>query len=481
VQDFINSQPILWLPSDVWFKFLDRRLGILAEMQTKLYIIRPPNYGALSGLFAYLMQSVIFTPPVVNTFIRESLAALEYKRHCNSDGMFFLHTFDLSKDPCLEEILQVDDCNIKRLLGGIKDPGVTWAQALPEGGDEENINYPLGRTPTWAEITQSLQTNPLELMPKWSFPVELEHYADAEEDSVEGRACEIFIKFTRGLWIVVNPQWMRSRTPEAQIMKLTTIQEALGCWSVDFICERMENLRFRPCNSGFREVSGRRQLSFSDRLKVYFPDEGEVLPELWKVFVEESGYVDLYHKVCRDLGTNDTRELNRCLGELLSHCQCLPDSALPESRGNIWRMDSQRMILLANPKYYRIQGVGSTRNGGGKRGSRAQCAPAAHRLRKDAMVQWLIQEGFGAEQSARSVALKSRSIRAAEKRKLDRKSVKKKKARKPPTRNNKKQTSESEETESPDRGQEEDSDVEISEEEEEDGGMGDDEDDDVEI
>lgn len=454
----------------------------MADVQAQLYIMRPPNYGVLSGLFAYLMQSVIFTPPVVNSFVRESLAALEYKRHCDSDGMFFLHTFDLTKEPCLEEVLQEDDSSIRRLLGELKEPGVRWARALPELGDEEDMDYPLGRTPTWAEITQSLQNNPFELMAKWSFPVELEHYVEAEDDSIESQACAIFIKFTRGLWVTANPEWMKSRSPDAQRIEATTIEEALRCWSLDSICEKMENLKFRPCNSGFGEVSGRPMLSFSDRVDLYFPDEDEEIPRLWKLFTEESGYLHLYHKVARGLGTNDTRELTRCLGELLSHCQCLPDSALPESRGNIWRVESQRMILLANPKHYLLDGVGANRSGRDKGGSRAKRAPAAHRPLKDAMVEWLAQEGFGVEVSARSVALKTRSIKAAEKRKLGRKSTKKKKARKPPSRRLRKQSSEQEETDSTGAGQEEDFQKDRQEgeeegaEDDEEGRMGDDED-----
>ena len=479
VQEFIDSQPILWLPSDVWFNFLDRRLGVLADMQAQLYIRRPPNYGVLSGLFSYLMQSVMFTPPLVNTFVRESLAALEYKRHCESDGIFFLHTFDLTKEPCLEGVLLEDDSSIKRILGTLKEPGVRWDRGQPDAEDDENNPYPLGRTPTWAQITQSLQNNPFELMAKWSFPVELGHYAEAEEGSIEGRACEIFIKFTRGVWVVVNPQWMKSRSPEAQRINPTTIKEALECWSVDSICEKMENLRFRPCNSGFREVSGRPTLSFADRFRIYFPDEDEEIPRLWQIFTEESGYLHQYHKVARHLGTDDTRELNRCLGELLSHCQCLPDSALPDSRGNIWRVESQRMILLANPTHYLIHGVSSAKAGRGKAGSRPKRAPAAHRPPRDAMVQWLIQEGIEEERSARAVELKTRSLRAAEKRKAQRRSTKKKKARKPPTKRNK-DTSDSEDMESPERRQEkeveeEPEDKEESEEEDE-GEMGSDED-----
>ena len=424
VEEFLDTQPILWLPSDVWFEFLDRRLGILADAHGRLYQIRPPNYGVLSGLFANLMQSVIFTPPVVNIFVRESLAALEYKRNCASDGMFFLHTFDLEKQPVIEGVLDKDDSSIKRFLGGgLPKPGVKLVrETAVEDVDEGEEFYPLGRTPTWSQIKLSLKRGPFELMPKWIFPVELKPYAEGERGSIERKACQIFIKFCRAVWIILHPAWM---APETHPIKPRTIEGALESLSVDSICERMENIEFRACNSGFREVSGRPMLSFEARWKIYFPAEGVALKKRWEVFAEESGYLHLYHKEAKRLGTDDTRELNRCLAVLLSHSQCLPDSDLPEGRDNIWRVDQQQLILLANPKYYRISGVGTTsvvRN-------RRQRAPAAHRPLKDVQQQFLMQQGFSAAHSAKAVKIKATRIRN-----IDRRSKKAKNARQPPKR-----------------------------------------------
>lgn len=432
MEEFLKTQPILWIPSDVWFGFLDRRLGILADTHGKIYENRPPNYGVLSGLFANLMQSVIFTPPVVNTFVRESLAALEYKRHCDSDGMFFLHTFDLSKQPCLMGIQQRDDSSIKRFLGGgLPKPGARFVRESLVGEVEEgDETYPLGRTPTWAQIKLSFLRTPFELMPKWIFPAELKSFMDAEELSIERKACMIFVKFCRALWVILHPAWMR---PETSPIKPRTIEQALGSWSVDSVCERMENIKFRPCNSGFRDVSGQPMLPFEDRWEIYFPDEGVVLKKRWGIFAEESGYLHLYHAEARCLGTDDTQELNRCLGVLLSHCQCLPDSDLPAARDNIWRVDQQQMVLLANPKHYKIAGVASTKGNGGNRAPRA---PAAHRLPKDAQIQFLIQEGYTAVNSTRAVKMKAASIRN-----VARRSNKAKNARQPPKRINRKQVS----------------------------------------
>ncbi|KIM37238.1 hypothetical protein M413DRAFT_13424 [Hebeloma cylindrosporum] len=406
VDTFLNTNPILWISSAVWFHFLDRRLGILADSHAKLYFLRPPNYGVLSGLFANLMQSVMFTPPVVHTFVKESLASLEYKRHCASDGMFFLHTFDIDKKPCVEGILERDDSSIQRFLGGgPRKPGARWVrEAAGEEDGEGEGSYPLGRTPTWSQIKLSLQRNPFELMPKWIFPVELVPYIEAENGSMERLACKIFIKFCRALWIILHPAWMLAGNVAHQAKNIGRSSSEL--------------------------VSGRPMLSFDARWEIYFPDEGVALKKRWEIFKEESGYLHLYHAEARRLGTNDTRELNRCLGFLLSHCQCLPDSDLPEARDNIWRPAQQQMVLLANPRYYLIAGVGSTMG----RGNRAQRAPAGHRALRDAQQQFLMQEGFDATLSAKAVRMKAASVRN-----MNRRSNKGKNARKPPKRKNQKQ------------------------------------------
>jgi hypothetical protein len=79
VDSLLNTEPILWIPSEIWFTFLSRRLKVLYDAHFKLWKRLPSTYGVISGLFAFLMQSVIFTPPRINSYVRETLAALNYR------------------------------------------------------------------------------------------------------------------------------------------------------------------------------------------------------------------------------------------------------------------------------------------------------------------------------------------------------------------------------------------------------------------
>jgi uncharacterized protein YoaH (UPF0181 family) len=304
-------------------------------------------------------------------------------------------------------------------------------------------------------------------------------YEEAARSSIKGKACKIFIKLCRAIWFILHPGWLK---PEGDAVEPTTINGALECLTVDFIMDRMVNVELRPCNAGLRGVSGRPMLSFGERWRIYFPDEGAALTERWEVFVEEGGYLHLYHQEARHLNVNNMLELNRCLAELLSHCQCLPDSDLAEAGDAIWRVEKQRIILLANPKHLLIDSVGSGGGRGRKRGPRA---PAAHRPVRDAKIQLLMQEGISAAVSAKAVRLKAASIRAEKKRRLDRQSKKKKNLRKPPKAKCKKGCSgrgegEEEEMEGVDEGEAEKEGEEEEDEEEEEAGKERDEDEDEE-
>ncbi|KAG6846775.1 hypothetical protein H0H93_011953, partial [Arthromyces matolae] len=75
----LADSPILWIRSSTWFEFLARRLGELTQIQELIFEAQLPNHGILSGLMSYLMQSVVSTPTMVNSYVRESLALLNFK------------------------------------------------------------------------------------------------------------------------------------------------------------------------------------------------------------------------------------------------------------------------------------------------------------------------------------------------------------------------------------------------------------------
>jgi hypothetical protein len=400
VLEFQATSPVLWISSKLWFSFLSRRLSVLNKVHEKIYRMQPPNYGVISGLFAYLMQSVIFTPPRVNQYVRESLAVLQYTRHCDAFGMFFLDTLDLNNAACLiPEILPADDASVLRFLGPlVRKPRLPIASR--EGDQEDLSQFPIGETPTWKQITRSLEANPTVLIGKWGgLPAELRGYANPVEGSTEYVAGQIFIRFTRQMWMALHDGWRIDTTFD---IAPETIEEALSNWTVDFVLQHCVNPLFMSCNTGLKNVSGRPVPSFAQRWKLYFAlEDGEALGKFWSGFAVEPGYIHEFREMMKDVEHKE--DLPGCLETLLGQCQCLPDSSRSKSTNRAWHVHQKRMVILTNPDFYSIREVGEKGTVTSKRLDKEQRAAPAHKSQRERMILMLEAAGFTRETASRAV------------------------------------------------------------------------------
>jgi hypothetical protein len=419
VDEFLDTNPILWISSSVWFSFLSRRLKIIYEAHRKLWVKPPPNYGVISGLYAFLMQSVIFTPPRINSYIRDTLAGLNYKQNCDRFGMFFLDLNDPLQMDAIPEI------GVAEVLRELKLTTFRHRKTPPERLLEDNSEYPLGEAPTRKEIILSLRSNPTTLIPIWEEPLEIDRYTDCEPRTPEGYAVEIFIRFTCHLWILLHPFW-RTR-PEITI-KPRTLADALRYWSVDFILEEIDDVDFRLCHSVQHSGPGRPSMSFSERRTIYFPVESKGLPKVWKHLLEPPGYISTYQNRCMCLGPDDKKTLDECLEELLDLCQCLPDSSRAQSGGCIWSVKQKKIVVLTNPVFYKIKKIGKEPSTGKMKARRS--APAQRGM-KSIVMEMMVQAEI-----PRDVAEKAYRLTKKHKARIQR-SAKSKNRRKPPQRKRK--------------------------------------------
>lgn len=422
----LATEPILWIPSRVWFGFLSKRLEVLYEAHGKLWVKSPPNYGVVSGLFTFLMQSVIFTPPKINSYVRESLGVLQYKRHCDTFGMFFIEMADPSRPWLIEDLPPIDTIEVIREL---KLPTTRLRQARQERQErEEQAEFPLGEAPTWKEITSSLQSDPTVLIGRWEEPMDItQEYEPArgDDDSTEGAAAEIFITFTCHLWISLNESW---RTKPEKPISPKTLSEALKCWSVDAVMEEVMDATFKPCHSRTDGGAGRPSPSFSERRRMYFPDdEREEMKKNWTIFKAPPGYLAKYHQKRRQLEPAAKGLLNEHLETLLSHCQCLPDSARSGSGGWIWRIERKRIVIITNSNFYQLRTIG--REPSKARRDKDRRAPPAHRNARSTAIAMLVNENVPKEVAAQAFQLARRQ--------KDRRSAKSRNYRRPPQRKQK--------------------------------------------
>jgi hypothetical protein len=421
----VDSEAILWLPSQVWFEFLRRRLETLVEHHQSLYHRNPAasNYGVMTGLFAYLMQSVLFTPTTVNSYVRESLALLNYKATVDRFGMFFLHDLDMTKDICLPGVLVKDDLDILRKLGTEGMHGLRLPHTDPPGNDDEEDAYPIGRMPSWQELNSALKVQPWTIMRRWTWPSALDQYENAEEGSTMHAASKLFQRFTSQIWATLNDSWKANPDLHAP----TTLQAALECWTLDQIHNSLKSYWIIPCNSNIHgDIPGPKAPSFASRSGLYFVRAAsKQLGGVWEPLAKAPGFISEYQKQIEELDDDDIDELHGALETLFSQCQCLPNSKF-EGGSVIWEVRKGDVVLLGNPRFYKIVSISNS-------GRRHQTRRAPTHTGKVALQEALLQlTGLSKKQARMTLNLqKTLTLAAAAKKK---RSARARNRRVPPTR-----------------------------------------------
>jgi hypothetical protein len=382
-----DSRPMIWIPSSVWFSFLAKRLRALRDTQVLLESREITNYGIMTGILTYMMQSVIFTPPVVSSFVRESLALLYFKQVVDRFGMFFLHNLDLSRSNCLPEVLDRDDADILKTLGArVRRKKKIALPSLEVDPDE----FPIGRTPTWREVEKCIKERPWALMRAWVWSP---HW----ENDIGESAAKLFQLFSTHIWASLNDNW---RAVHSLSISPVSVREAVECWTLKEVYLNFKTITFVPCNAGLQgRISGRKVKSFADRLTLYFPPSTETLSGVWKIFGEEPGYIAEYRKIVDSLMEEEKEALDSSLRVLLAQCQCLPISERGlGKRSAVWNVRGDVVQVLTNPLFYKLETIG----GGGWKPAKTRRAPT-HQPPKKLQIALLEHSGVTSQAAKRAV------------------------------------------------------------------------------
>ncbi|KAF8324807.1 hypothetical protein F5887DRAFT_902070 [Amanita rubescens] len=419
VHAMMKSTPVLWLPSNIWFEFLAQRLKALKEQQEQLHHMQPPNYGILTGLHQFLMQSIVFTPPITETFVRNALYLLRYQANIARQGMFFLHELDLTLDSCHPELPEKDDLFVIQRIGvPLQEKRKTFTAIQQAYRDVER--YPIGNQPSWKLVTRTIQQTPWILMKRWEWPQELENIDPMHH--VPGFAAHIFVQLTQCIWMSLHDTWSTAAINEPE--QLQSLKDAMNCWSLESVYQKITKCQFTACNSNLGgAVPGRRHVSFQNRRIVYLPkeDENPPLPGLWITMTQEPGYLFQYWEWCRTHTATDIAEADDILDKIFSYCQCLPSSRREQDGGQPWEVFQGSVRIITNPKTYKIDAIGT-----GRGSRKARSAPAVRT--KGSMLQKLLQHhGVGRDQLK-----KAQYIQRLTKKILSRKTSKARNKRKPP-------------------------------------------------
>lgn len=406
---FMQSRPILWIPSHVWFGLMGGRLEGLRRAQKTLKLEKPLNYGNKTSILCHLLRCLSSTPIVMDLHLQESLRRLDVARICDRDGMLFLYDMD-------EKIVSEDSADVRKIMGAnAKSHRKTWT--LPDPMTSSN-DWPIGPQPSWKDVVKMIEDHPQLLMRHWVY--------DPIWDPGDSDVGLLFIQFTREFWLQLAMSHTTNSFADAAIINpriCNNLEEAMTCWSLDRINQWIISIQFQACSAGLEgDKPGRPHLSFVQRRTTFFPseDSAPLQSSKWKTYWTE-GYIARYHEMCSGLPEARLLHLHDRLDILFTNLQCLPDVNKPtaKSPGSTWTLASghDSIKIVTNPCFYRIQRIGASK--------RTAKRPAVLKRPLDFRAAVMQMQGRDPRRNKPKNTKKTQ---------IDRRSTKAKNARKPPNR-----------------------------------------------
>ncbi|KAG1767526.1 hypothetical protein EDD22DRAFT_949981 [Suillus occidentalis] len=364
--EYLRSDPVLWIPSDLWFGFLARRVREIQRTQLAIVKRHPPNLGILTSILNHMLRCTITTPIIFDPHLRESLALLEYRNVVETAGMFFLQEFDLRSDTCLYDVQQQDDVTVLALMGAnTKSQRARTAARLEMSRadvESESEEFPIGRRPSWARLKSAVESSPALIMRPWVWPSIL-----TPTDLHVGR---LFVRCTMHLWLMLKDDIFQGLRPFPE-----SLQEAMKCWTITSVTDTLAAVTFEACNVGLQDHTGvtpgrmgPRSKSFATRSSIFFPNpqSPKKTNSQWSSLWTGDGYIAEFHRLLKGMDEDETKNLQDGLTEVFSNLHCLPASS-----ATVWRIKQSAIVFVTNPAFYKIECLG--------RAGQRDRAPAARR------------------------------------------------------------------------------------------------------
>ena len=368
-REYLKSDPVLWIPSKVWFELLRRRVREIQRTQISIIKKNPPNLGVLTGVLNHMLRSTTSTPKIYDSHVRESLALLEYRNILETAGMFFLQDFDIDSDTCLAEVQQIDDVHVLALMGvnakAQRDRAVRRRDAW-QSTESELEDYPLGRTPTWTRLKAAISNSPAMIMRPWMWSPRL--------SNTQLSVGRLVVMFTRHMWLMLTPEIFKGIRPHPN-----SLQEAMKCWTITSIDDTLAAVAFEACNSGLHDSTGvtpgrmgPKSRPFLDRCALFFPDPDAAHKDntQWSGLWEGDGYIAEFHRTMKAMDEDQQQLLKQGLCEVFSDLHCLPASG-----ARVWTQKNDAIVFTTNPIFYKIDCIG-------RGGESQKRAPRARRTMK---------------------------------------------------------------------------------------------------
>ncbi|KAF8119963.1 hypothetical protein EV363DRAFT_1141079, partial [Boletus edulis] len=122
---------------------------------------------------------------------------------------------------------------------------------------------------------------------------------------------------------------------------------------------------FKACNADIPGSTGAgwRQPGFAERTDTFFPEPSSnskpARRSPWSIFWSKPGYIWEYHELVKEYSASGELEIVDRLHMIFSLLQTLPDASKGSSNtpGKTWKSEDNRIVLITNPKFYKIDGI----------------------------------------------------------------------------------------------------------------------------
>jgi len=350
MKEYYASGPLLWVKSSVWFGFAAERLRGILSAQRWFHSDQPPNYGIITGVLMAMMRLIIHNPIISEHFVREALCDLEMSTTISRFGIFFI---PVNWNERLIEKLEKADGRDVRLAYDVGRATKQRKATRFIGPLPSPDQYPLGSTPSWGTLSESIRRDPSVIMSEFHFD---RTYA------VNFWASELLVAMTRQVIMYLDTE--RSGLLDSTPVLPETLEQAMNCWTPSYLRKIFLEVAWIPSSAGLRGagVPGRRTKDFASIFRHFFPRPflpGQRLPSTspWYPFL--SGYLESYYKHLTMWGEESqlVREMEDALRSMFENLQCLPNHTPGKHKtpGKLWMQDKHGVVeILTNSNYYRV-------------------------------------------------------------------------------------------------------------------------------
>ncbi|KAI6155875.1 hypothetical protein BKA82DRAFT_4349117 [Pisolithus tinctorius] len=244
---------------------------------------------------------------------------------------------------------------------------------------------------------------------------------------------KLFILFTCQLWIQLDVTWLTGSEGKPEP---TSLEDAIQSWTLNQTFRTIRACEFKACNAEIAGSggAGRRQSSFAERVNLFFPGPTAGQPSWrspWNVFWTKPGYIWEYRQVMKNRTPLEEFEVLDHLGRIFSVLQTLPDATKgsEKSPGKTWWVEGEKVVLVTNPKFYKIEGISTEKE---QQQARRQASRVV-KPRNALQMELLEHAGYDELLASKALILERQRLKEAQ----TKKSSKAKNAQKPPARRGK--------------------------------------------